>query len=729
MQDERTKDQKTSAADQLHWASMLIVILCAAALIAAATWAVYSKSFDGPFLFDDIARIANDPKIRSAWPPWPIIDNTNRPFAVYTFALNYAVHGYDVTGYHLTNLAIHVLAAWTLMGIVRRSWLLKHWGNEHPSLRYQALGLGFAVALLWAVHPLNTQAISYIVQRIEALMALFYLLTLYGFVRAQQSRLRVAWYLFSILCCAIGMGCKEVMVTAPVVVLWYDRAIVGKSWRQIAAQRWLYYGLLASTWLVLAWAMWHFQGDYRSGALLSVKDVSPWTYLTNQAAVITHYLQLVFYPANQCAYYSWPVEYSLAKLLPYLVLIGGLFVVSLWLCYSRPALGFVAMSFFIVLAPTSSVAPIIDLAFEHRMYLPLTAVVTLGCLLVGKAIGVLNPEGGRVPAIQWVIATGLLMLASSALGLAAHARNEVYTSEDAFWRDVTQKVPTNVNGWLGLGSVYAKDHNNEQAENCFRRALELAPDKARPQATYAGLLITYGQYAEAAELLEKAGQSEPNLVEYVINQGLLLSVTGKFAEAQPFLEAGVLSAPDDEELQTNLIVNMCYLMQFQRALEVAQANLGARPGSARATNDVAACLLANGDAQAAEQYARRAIELDPTLARAHATLGMAISTQGPREAIVHLQRACELDPQSYEFLSALANLMMAEDPNTAIVLYQKAVELKPSEAEARLRLAMAYDANGQPEEAVPLLEEVLRMQPELLPVKNYLRALRSRVPR
>ena len=703
-------------------ARRLTVGLLAAGLVVAATFAAYSNSLDGPFLFDDVARIANDPKIRTAWPPWPLINSTNRPFAMLTFSWNYAVHRYDVFGYHVGNLAIHTLAVLTLMGIVRRSWL-----QLHPRAEMQAVGLSLSVALVWAVHPLNTQAVSYIVQRLESLMALFYLLTLYSFIRAQQSRWRLPWYLLSIVCCAIGMGCKEVMITAPIVVLWYDRAVVASTWRALARGRWFYYLLLAATWGVLAWAMWHFQGDYRSGALLSVKDVGPWTYLTNQAAVITHYLQLVFWPANQCAYYAWPVEHALIKLLPYLLLIGGLFVVSLWLCYARPALGFVAMSFFIVLAPTSSVAPIIDLAFEHRMYLPLAAVVCVFCVLMGKAIGLLGAANERVPRMRLALACVLVLAVTSALAAATHARNAVYADEESFWLDVTDKAPANVNGWLGLGSAYAKDHDNDSAEACFRKALELAPDKARPQATYAGLLITYGQYQEAAELLEKAGQSEPTLVEYVINQGLLLSVTGKFAEAQPYLEAGVRSAPDDEELQTNLIVNLCYLMQFDRALEIAQANLQVKPGSARATNDVAACMLANGNAQASEQYARRAIELDPQLARAHATLGMAVSTHNPRDAIVHLQRACELEPQSYEFLSALANLMMAEDPNAALELFRRAVTLKPNDAEAKLRLAMAYDATGQPHEAVPLLEEVLRLQPDLAPVRNYLRALRGRV--
>ncbi len=581
--------------------------------------------------------------------------------------------------------------------------------------------------MLWAVHPLNTQAVSYIIQRLESIMALFYLLTLYCFVRAQHSRWRFGWYLLSMLACGLGMGCKEVMVTAPLVVLCYDRAYVGRSWWRAVRDRGLFYVALAATWLVLAWAMGHFQGEYRSGALLSVEGLSPWTYLTNQAAVITHYLQLAFVPAHQCAVYGWPVETSTGKLWPYLALIGGLLIAALWLMVARPALGFPAISFFLVLAPTSSVVPIIDLAFEHRLYLPLTAIVTLVCVGLGRMLGLLDWSSAQPPTkTRQALAVALGLSATVALAMTTYARNEVYRSEESFWRDVTEKAPGNVQGWLGLGGVSAKQHAMEEAERCFLRALELAPDQAKPQATYAGLLISSGRYSEAAELLDKAGKSEPNLVEFVVNQGLLLSLQGKFAEAQPYLEAGVRAAADDEELQTNLIVNLCYLGKVEQALSTAEANLARRPRSARATNDVAACQLAGGDARTSIETARRAIELDPQLARAHATLGMAVSLHSPREAIAHLQRACDLDPQSHEFLSALANLTMNEDPQSAVELYRRAAGLRPDDVQTKLRLAMAYDATGQVEPAIALLEEVLRTHPELAPVKNYLRSLRGR---
>lgn len=713
------------------WFGSVAVIIC-------ATWFAYSNSLRGPFLFDDVLRIVNDPHIRTAWPPWTVIESTNRPLAMFTVALNYAVHQQEVFGYHLVNLLIHILAALTLMGLVRRGWLqykagatdqspgqsLPSAGTHQLQAQLQAQGLGLAVGLLWALHPLNTQAVSYIIQRVESIMALFYLLTLYGFVRAQQSPRRWGWYLFSIVCCALGMACKEVMVTAPLVVLWYDRAQVAKSWRQLFTERWGYYLLLSATWGVLAWSMLHYQAEYRSGALLSVKGLTPWIYLINQSAVITHYLRLAFFPVGQCAYYAWPIESSIVQLAPYLLFIVALLCAALWLVIRRPALGFVAMSFFIILAPTSSIAPIIDLAFEHRVYLPLAAIVTLVCVAIGQSLGLLGQSPPSRRAI--CLAVGLVVLAGSILGTVTHARNAVYGSEEAFWTDVTHKAPNNAGGWVGLGTLLAKQHKLDEAEACFRQALQLAPEEARPHAVYAGLLISQGNYTEAAEVLDRATQIDPNHAEVVINTGLLFSLTGKFAEAQPFLEAGVRSAPDDEELQTNLIVNLCALGQVDRALEVAQANMQNRPSSARAANDVAACMLATGDALSAQELAHQAIALDPTLARAHATLGMAVSNQDPPAARQHLQRACELEPSSFEFLSALANLTMLEDPAAAIPLYQKVLAVRPNESENKLRLAMAYDACGEPEKAIPLLEQVLLQNPDLIPVRNYLRSLRGR---
>jgi hypothetical protein len=201
----------------------------------------YATSFKGAFLFDDGVNIIENPNVRSLWPLTGAMSApstsglTTRPIVCLSLALNYALCGYAVWGYHAFNLAVHLLAGLTLYGIVRRSLL-----SERLQARFgeHAEVLAWAAATIWTVHPLQTESVTYIIQRCESMMGLFYLLTLYTVIRAIQSRRVVAWSVAAVLCCALGMATKEVMVTAPVVVLLYDRAFGAGSLASALRLRW-----------------------------------------------------------------------------------------------------------------------------------------------------------------------------------------------------------------------------------------------------------------------------------------------------------------------------------------------------------------------------------------------------------------------------------------------------------------------------------------------------------
>ena len=200
------------------WATFL-----AGGLIVLAAVLAYRNSFGGPFIFDDELSIRQNPTIRELWPIWkPLCPPnhgepvTGRPLLNLSFAVNYAINGLNVWGYHVANLAIHVLAALLLFGILRRTFLLPSLGNFRiPTPTCLAL----AIALLWAVHPLQTESVTYIVQRAESLVGLFYLLTLYCFIRGATPAEDSLWYAGAVLACLLGMASKEVMVSAPLIVL------------------------------------------------------------------------------------------------------------------------------------------------------------------------------------------------------------------------------------------------------------------------------------------------------------------------------------------------------------------------------------------------------------------------------------------------------------------------------------------------------------------------------
>jgi len=694
-----------------------VSILCAT-MIAIAGIASYSNTLKVPFVFDDIGRIVDEPAIRTLWPPTVAMQNSNRPFAQYTFALNYAWNGYDVWGYHVVNIAIHVFGALFLFGfasLTLRRCAPKY--SNHSNL------IAFSIAIVWIVHPLNTQAVTYIVQRLESLMGLAYLSTLYCFAKSQYSRRSWAWLLCSVGTCAFGMGCKEVMVSAPIIVLWYDRAFIAKSWRELFDCRKYYYAILACTWGVLAWSMLHYQLDYSSGTLLNVEGLTSWTYLLSQSAVIVHYLSLAFWPAAQCVYPARPVAHSIQEVLPQLAVIAGLILITLWACKYAPRLGFLGGCFFLILGPTSSVIPIKDLAFEHRMYLPLAALTSLTLIGLYEAITRFGLGKLLAPRVH-LVAT---LLVAIALGATAYERNKVYVSEVSVWKDTLIKAPHNVPVWVGLGGILAKEKKYEEAREYFVRALELAPSDSNANASYAGLLIELGDYELAGKLLVTALQSNASNLDAITNLGHLQSRIGNFDAAAKCFEAAVLSFPNDEELQSCLIASQIRGGNLSDAERLSHANLELRPNSAKANVDYASVLVAMAENTRAIEYCEKAIVLDERLSTAHATL--ATIEPDTVKAMQHMAKAIELEPLSSDYNRTLGDMLMQIDPKEAIGKYETALKSDPNSVEILLRLGAAWDACGQPAMGIPYLERVTKLLPEWVEARQSLEMLRRANPK
>ncbi len=298
-----------------------------AAIIAIAGFLAYANSFSGPFVFDDRVSIVENAQIRDVAKldqvlfPRRELPTAGRPLVNLSFALNYALGGLSVGGYHLVNLAFHLLCGLLVFGIVRRTL-------ELPALKGRfggaALNLGFAVALLWTLHPLNSEAVDYLTQRTELMMALFYLLTLYASIRALPPKVR-GWPAIAVLSCGAGMLCKESMVTAPVLVVLYDVVFVFESFKRALSERWRFYAALCASWVVLTAVLW--SGPRVRSAGFSA-GVDPWTYLLNQTVMITQYLRLAVWPTALVANYGWPVALTLRDVLPQALLVTALLALT-----------------------------------------------------------------------------------------------------------------------------------------------------------------------------------------------------------------------------------------------------------------------------------------------------------------------------------------------------------------------------------------------------------------
>jgi protein O-mannosyl-transferase len=647
----------------------------------------YSNTFDVPFIFDDKIRIEENSSIRQLWPASVPMTESNRPFGLYTIAVNYALHGYEVWGYHATNLSIHILAGLALFGIVRRTLL-----GGALAKRYQtsATPLAFTVALLWLVHPLNTQAVTYIIQRLESLMGLCYLLTLYCFIRAHDSPQRVSWwYCVSVLCCALGMGVKEVMVTAPVMVLWYHRAFLAKSWKDLfRGPARYYYPALFGTWGVLAWAMLRSHAEYEMGNIGAVKGITPLEYLLSQAGVITHYLKLSIWPYGQCLDYGWPVSRTAREIVPPLFFIGFLFAATVWAIFRHPRWGFLGGWFFVILGPTSSVVPIIDLAFEQRMYLPLIAVIAL---YVFAADGVLsyfaNHRHFSEKRLRW-IATGVVTLLALQMSVLTWARNEVYRNEISIWEDAIEKAPKNARAHTNLGMIlHSHGEANRALDHC-KNAVDLAPDNADINTNLGVLLLETGQREAAIALHKKAIKIDRYNRKATTNLGVALWEQGHYAEALGYFRRAVDLNPSNAEAHRNLAKALSHEGQTDEALAYFSCALKSRPNDFRILFDIAVTLEQAGRTEDAIRYYKKVISLAPNFSQAQHNLAVTLmARENLSEAVQHFRAAIAIDPRlavSYFGMGeALFQLGYVEE---AIKNYEKALQIEPSLSQAVKRI-------------------------------------------
>jgi protein O-mannosyl-transferase len=695
------------------------VWICA---VATVTFLAYSNTFDVPFIFDDRPRITENAAIQQLWPLSGPMTDSNRPFGMITFAINYALHGYEVWGYHATNLAIHILAGLTLFGIVRRTL-----SRGELALRYQASAtpLAFAVALLWLVHPLNTQAVTYIIQRLESLMGLCYLLTLYCFIRAQDSPKRAApWYIASVCICALGMGVKEVMVTAPIMVLWYHRAFVAKSWKTLfLGPARFYYSALFATWVVLAWAMLRNHTEYESGAIGVVKGITPIEYLLSQAGVITHYLKLSVWPNGQCLDYGWPVARTAGEILPPILFIGTLSVATLWAIFRYPRWGFLGGWFFVTLGPTSSVVPIVDLAFEQRMYLPLMAIIALFVFAAGSAFAYMADHRYlSEKRARWIIAVtvALLTLQLSAL---TWGRNEDFRNEISLWQDTIAKAPRNPRAYYNLARIKQGLGDFAEAENLYQETIRLNPDDPQAYSNLGDVLKDQGKLKSAIDQYHKAISLWPTFADAYNNLGSTLFADGKYDLAGEQFRQAIHLRPDFADAYSNLSNVLKLQGKSKEAIELCREAIRRRPDLPEAYNNLGNVLLAEGTPELAEDQYRKAVQVKPNFAEAYHNLGHSLLAQGKFDlAAIALTEAVRLRPNDAEAYHKLGHSLHAQGKHAdAITMYSQAIRLKPDFAEAYHNRSIVYFDLREYDQAWAGVNAARKLG--LTPPEGYLQAL------
>jgi len=651
----------------------------AALLIVNA--AVYSRSLHIPFIFDDLTSIPENPNIRQLWPPWKSMAPPpqlgaagGRPLVGLSLAVNYALGGLNVRGYHVFNLLVHVLSALVLWGA-----LVRILAGPRLRGRFGGRAAAFAVALVWSVHPLLTEAVAYIVQRTELMMGFFYLLTLYAAIRAWDDARPSGWEAVSIAACALGMACKEVMVTAPLMVLLYDLLLRGQPWREVLRRRQRLYVGLAATWVVLVGIL--VGGAQVKGALAAKSAVGTFAYLWLQAKAIVHYARLCLWPRPLRLAYDWDPP-GLFGGLPYVLIILAVLAGAFAARRSRPWLTFAACWFFLILAPTSSIIPPpTEMMAERRMYLPSAAVLALVVLGARSLLLRAQSDGQRTAAPRTALAAAALAVVAAGLAFLTWQRLYDYRNILAIWTDTVEKAPRNPVAQNNLGMALAFEGRVDEAQERFREALAIDPTRALSNYNLGFTLAHKGKYEEAIGYLREAIRLNPRDAGAHYALAMSLTATGQRGEGVRHFEEAVALRPDDAE----------------------------------AHREMANALVAEGDLGGASRHFDEAIRLDPSDFRAYSKYGNLMTALGRHpEAAEHYRQALRINPKDARTRNNLATALLLQGrAQEAVVELERALQDDPHYALGHYNLANVLNSGGRAAEAA----------------RHYLEAIRAAGPR
>ena len=506
----KTKRPPGALADRnqpIDWS--WLVVPAAWFLLTLAAYGAYCNSFDGRLFFDDLSSVLGNPHLQaftslnnpSTGKPFNDLDRlkyslgaeidtpfAGRPMVSLSFALNhwwaFKAHPSEIPSfygvlpphhwyYHFVNFWFHVvdgLLLWHLLRLTFRSPNIRQYTGANANL------WATAVALIWMVHPLNTETVVYVTQRTEQILSLFLLLTIYASGRSIGSRFPLAWQTLSVIACALGMASKENMVAAPLLVVMYDRAFFYSTWREVWQSRRLFYIPIFLTYGVLAAINLGLPRGQSVG--FGFERMNWWEYLITQCWCLLRYLRLTLIPVGLCVDYGRLAILDPIDVIPGAIVILSLLALTVWGWIYRPWVGFVGCWFFFILAPTSSFIPIVtEVGAERRMYLPLVAVlVGLGCAIAFAVKKVLNRETDELDQTGKIWCWSGILAVAVVFALMSFMRNRVYHNESELYGHIPKTFPWNERGNNNYAKICIDEGRIDEAEQLLNQALRIDPE-------------------------------------------------------------------------------------------------------------------------------------------------------------------------------------------------------------------------------------------------------------
>lgn len=669
-----------------------VQFLIACILITLLTFLIYSNSFSSSFHFDDKRNIINNSGIRTLSDFYNFSFSGTRYIGVLSFSLNYYFGGLNVFGYHLVNTIIHILNGILIWWFVTLTFRTPVMGRGAVNLGLNSL-IALLSSLIFVSHPVQTQAVTYIVQRFASLATLFYLLSLVLFIKGKLSsgtKYRLVFYLFSLISAILAMKTKEISFTLPFVILLYEFYFFRE---RLLKRAYLLIPFLLPLLIIPMTLIGKSTplGDI-AGKLRTVSQetdiISRGDYLLTQFRVIVTYIRLLFFPINQSLDYDYPLFHSFLTPGVFLSFLFLLFLfglgIYLFVRFRIEGNGYALLVsfgifwFFITLSVESSIIPIRDVIFEHRLYLPSVGAVVAFSSTVMYAV----EQGKRRMPRGYSLLTSCISILCLVvpLSIAAYQRNLVWKDDITLWEDVVRKSPLNARGYNNLGAAYKKEGRIEDAIAKYKTAIMLYPD-------YAGALY---------------------------NLGVAYDKMGRTNEAIEKYKTALRLDPDISDAHYNLGLAYARQARTNEAMEEFRTTLRLSPEYAKAHGSLGAVYVRQGRLNEAIVEYVSALRLKPDDATVHGGLGFAYYTQGRlNEAIEQYKAGLRLQPDDAGLHNELGLAYARQGrAGEAIEEYRIALKLNPIYADVHNNLGITYANNGRMDEAIEEFKAALKLKPD-----------------
>lgn len=679
---------------------------------------IYSNTLDNKAVFDDHVW-QNYPAVQDMDPAGLFAVNKFRVITFFTFAVNYAVSGYDLASYHIGNILIHIvntLLVWLMIRTIFQTPALKDsYSNKLINL------ISFFGALVFLVHPLQTQAVTYVYQRLASLSALFYFISVLFYLKArlsQDMQKRIFHFTITLVSMLAAFLSKENTFTLPVMFLLIEVFLMKKKFKfrrihliLIIAGIALFAGIMLFT-DISSKITQHYK-NYNGESVNSCR------YFITQGEVYLKYFQLLFVPIGQNVDHHIPIDYSikLINVVGFLV-IAGLMVLGAYLYNRNRLASFGIFFFFLTISIEASFIPIMDVIMEHRLYLPMAG---FSMAAAGGAYSIMNNKRNKRKA--WITNTAAVSYIFAAIvvifSVMTFARNMVWQNELTLWSDAVEKSPEKARPWNGRGLayynrgeyqkaladfnraleiydefylayqnrgiVYLESNKFDSAINDFTRAIEIEPRNHVHYKNRGNAYLKAGSYQEAVNDYSKYMQEYPNDFSVYFNRGKSYLELGNVEKAMIDFNKAEALKPNDGNICKRIGDLLNAKKEYEKSIIFYNLSINRNNSNEKTYYNRAASYYYSGQYDKAIQDYTRALQINQNMQPAYKFRGLSyLRNKQYKKALKDYNKSINLNSKDYQAYYYRGNLyIQMNEYKKALSDFKRVLKLKPNHKPAK----------------------------------------------